>query len=50
VQYVERQLGLKVCSIARLADLLQYLAKHGSDSLAGWHPKVLAYRERYGVG
>jgi orotate phosphoribosyltransferase len=33
-----------------LADLLQYLAKHGSDSLGGWHPQVLAYRERYGVG
>jgi len=49
VQYVERQLGLQVCSIARLADMLQYLAQHGGDALGGWHPQVLAYRERYGV-
>jgi orotate phosphoribosyltransferase len=49
VQYVERQLGLAVCSIARLSDLLQYLALHGGDELGAWHPKVLAYRERYGV-
>jgi orotate phosphoribosyltransferase len=49
VQYVETQLGLQVCSIARLADLLQYLAQQGSGALAGWHPQVLAYRERYGV-
>jgi orotate phosphoribosyltransferase len=50
VQYVERQLGLQVCSIARLSDLLQYLAQHGGDALGRWHPQVLAYRERYGVG
>jgi orotate phosphoribosyltransferase len=49
VQHVERQLGLAVCSIARLSDLLQYLALHGGDELGAWHPKVLAYRERYGV-
>jgi orotate phosphoribosyltransferase len=50
VQYVERQLGLQVCSIARLADLLEYLAQHGGDALGGWHAQVLAYRERYGIG
>jgi orotate phosphoribosyltransferase len=50
VQYVEGQLGLAVCSIARLADLLQYLEQHGGGALAGFHGQVLAYRERYGVG
>jgi orotate phosphoribosyltransferase len=50
VQYVEGQLGLAVCSIARLSDLLQYLERHTGDGMGEWHPKVLAYRERYGVG
>jgi orotate phosphoribosyltransferase len=50
VQFVERELGLAVCSIARLADLLQYLSRHGGDSLGQWHAQVLAYRQRYGVG
>jgi len=49
VQYVERQLGLKVCSIARLADLLQYLEQHADGALGSFHARVLAYRERYGV-
>jgi orotate phosphoribosyltransferase len=49
VQYVERHLGLQVCSIARLADLLHYLSRHRGDTLGAWHPQVLAYRERYGV-
>jgi len=49
VQYVRDQLGLKVCAIARLADLLQYLEKHGGDSLGEHHEKVLEYRKRYGV-
>ena len=54
VQYVRGQLGLQVCAIATLADLLQYLAGsengtgHGSD-MAEHHERVLAYRERYGV-
>jgi orotate phosphoribosyltransferase len=50
VQYVERQLGMSVCSIARLADLLQYLERHGGEALGQYHKQVLAYRERYGVG
>jgi orotate phosphoribosyltransferase len=50
VQYVERQLGLAVCSIARLSDLLQYLEQHAGDELGAHHRQVLAYRERYGVG
>jgi orotate phosphoribosyltransferase len=49
VQYVRDQLGLQVCSIARLADLLQYLSQHRSDGLAAHHERVLAYRQRYGV-
>lgn len=49
VQYVERELGMAVVSIAGLSDLLQYLARHGGDALGRWHPQVLAYRERYGV-
>ncbi|MBX3653593.1 MAG: orotate phosphoribosyltransferase [Ramlibacter sp.] len=49
VQYVRHQLGLQVCAIARLADLLQYLESHQSDSLGTHHAPVLAYRQRYGV-
>ena len=49
VQYVRRQLGLQVCSIAKLADLLQYLELHSSNGLAADHQRVLAYRARYGV-
>ena len=62
VQYVTNQLGLQVCAIARLTDLLQYLASpsgtsaagvlgQGSDALAlqNYYQAVLAYRERYGV-
>jgi len=49
VQYVRDQLGLQVCAIARLADLLQYLQTHEGEGLATYHEQVLAYRERYGV-
>ena len=49
VQYVREQLGLQVCTIARLADLLQYLESNGTDALRAHHPRVLAYRQRYGV-
>lgn len=49
VQYVRDKLGLNVCAIARLADLLQYLELHRSDGLGVHHAQVLAYRERYGV-
>ncbi len=48
VQYVRDTLGLQVCAIARLADLLQYL-EHDSAGLAAYHEQVLAYRQRYGV-
>ncbi len=49
VQYVRDRLGLQVCAIARLDDLLQYLQLHRGDDLGTHHAKVLAYRERYGV-
>lgn len=49
VQYVRRQLGLQVCAIAKLSDLLQYLEQHSHEGLAADHQRVLAYRQRYGV-
>lgn len=49
VQYVQQQLGMQVCAIARLADLLQYLTLHTGAELDAHRQRVLAYRERYGV-
>ena len=49
VQYVRNQLGLQVCAIATLADLLHYLSHHTGDELASHRDRVLAYRQRYGV-
>lgn len=54
VQYVQQTLGLKVCAIARLSDLLQYLDslahdQQGDATMAQHHAKVQAYRQRYGV-
>ena len=59
VQYVTRQLGLQVCAIARLSDLLHYLDLYGASasaeniadapSLKDHYQSVLAYRDRYGV-
>ena len=49
VQYVKHQLGLQVCSIAKLTDLMQYLEAHSTGTLAADHQRVLAYRQRYGV-
>ena len=50
VQYVRHQLGLQVCAIATLADLLLYLsdAQCRAD-MAAHREKVLAYRQQYGV-
>jgi orotate phosphoribosyltransferase len=50
VQYVRDKLGLHVCAIATLADLLQYLQVHAGDELGRHHAQVLAYRDRYGAG
>ena len=56
VQYVRDRLGLQVCAIARLSDLLDFLQRQGSSGtsdstrrLGAHYPQVLAYRERYGV-
>ena len=51
VQYVRRELGMDVCAIASLDDLLGYLQQpqHASAELQASHAQVLAYRERYGV-
>ena len=49
VQYVRSQLGMQVCTIAKLADLLQYLLQSGNGGLGAHHARVLAYRQRYGV-
>ncbi len=49
VQYVRRQLGLQVCSIATLSDLLQYLQVHRGSAMVADHQRVIAYRQRYGV-
>ena len=50
VQYVRDTLGLKVCAIATLADLLLYLSHcDGNATLEAHRDKVMAYRQRYGV-
>jgi len=49
VQYVQRQLGLKVCAIAKLTDLMQYLEQQNNGDTATDHQRVLAYRRKYGV-
>ena len=50
VQYVRDSLGLKVCAVAQLADLLSYLQAQGGLGEAVTHlPAVQAYRDRYGV-
>jgi orotate phosphoribosyltransferase len=49
VQFVERELGLKVAAIASLADLLQYLQSQLDPALAAHLAPVAAYRQRYGI-
>jgi orotate phosphoribosyltransferase len=49
VQYVSNTLGLHVCAIAKLADLMQYLESRSDGAMAADYQRVLAYRERYGV-
>ncbi len=49
VQYVQQQLGLQVCSIAKLSDLMHYLEQHGAVGHAGDLQRVVRYRQRYGV-
>jgi len=49
VQFVQRELGLTVCAIATLADLLHYLSAQSDPALAQHLPRVQAYRDRYGI-
>ncbi len=49
VQYVRNRLGLQVCAIAKLADLLQYLDQRSRAGQDTDRQRVLAYRQRYGV-
>lgn len=49
VQYVQRELGMAVCAVATLADLLAYLQRQADPALAAYIPAVSAYRDRYGV-
>ena len=49
VQYVRQQLGLQVCAIAQLSDLLQFLEGNMGANLGQHHAQVMAYRQRYGV-
>jgi orotate phosphoribosyltransferase len=49
VQYVEQELGLRVVSVATLADLMQFLATTGDATLAANAGAVAAYRARYGI-
>ena len=49
VQYVRHTLGLQVCAIAELSDLLDYLAARPGNDMGEHLARVQAYRERYGV-
>ena len=49
VQYVRNTLGMGVCCIAELSDLLAYLSKQTGNQMGQHLPKVQAYRDRYGV-
>ena len=48
VQYVRQALGMQVCAIANLGDLLHYLSVNGGDAQAH-RERVETYRARYGV-
>ncbi len=50
VQYVRQTLGLQVCAIATLDDLLTYLQAQSGDAMGEHRAQVLTYRARYGVG
>jgi orotate phosphoribosyltransferase len=49
VQYITRELGLTVCAVATLVDLLHYLSVVGDSALSPYRQAVAAYRQRYGV-
>jgi orotate phosphoribosyltransferase len=49
VQYVREQVGLQVCAIAELSDLLTYLNTQDGHAMGEHLVRTQAYRERYGV-
>jgi orotate phosphoribosyltransferase len=49
VQYVREQVGLQVCAIAELSDLLTYLNAQDGNTMGEHLVRTQAYRERYGV-
>jgi orotate phosphoribosyltransferase len=49
VQYVRNTLGMSVCCIAELSDLLAYLSTQTGHQMGQHLLKVQAYRDRYGV-
>ncbi len=49
VQFVRGQLGLQVCAIAKLDDLMHYLAQQTGNELSTDLARVQAYRQQYGV-
>ena len=49
VQYVRNTLGMSVCCIAELSDLLAYLSTQTGNEMGQHLLKVQAYRDRYGV-
>ncbi len=49
VQYVREQLGMSVCTIAKLEDLLAYLGQQPGNEMGEHLARTQAYRERYGV-
>jgi len=49
VQFVQKNLGLQIASIATLTDLLQYLRATAGVGVDEHAARVAAYRDRYGV-
>jgi orotate phosphoribosyltransferase len=49
VQYVREQIGLQVCAIAQLSDLLSYLGTQPGNTMGEHLARTEAYRQRYGV-
>ena len=49
VQFARQTLGLKVCAVATLDDLLAYLEQHQDADTHAHLQSVQAYRARYGV-
>jgi orotate phosphoribosyltransferase len=50
VQYMQEKVGLQVCAIAKLSDLLDYLRLQPGSGMDQHLARVQTYRERYGVG